>query len=101
MNDAKVVCRQLGFPGAKAALQGRHVPDGTGYIWLDEVACTGNEKILASCPHYGWGTHDCRHYEDAGVHCDMPGKRSLNNIGNAILSVINDTIFSGNEQQKV
>ena len=70
MNDAIVVCRQLGYLYAVRALQGYHgVPDGSGQIWLDDVSCSGKEKTLASCPHSGWGNHDCRHSEDAGVEC--------------------------------
>ena len=73
LNDAKVVCRQLGFPGAKAALQGRYVPDGKGQIWLDDVTCIGSEQLLGNCRHRGWGTHNCGHNEDAGVRCALPG----------------------------
>ena len=75
LNDANVVCRQLGFPRAKAALQGNDVPDGTGQIWLDDVGCTGNETFLDNCPHQGWGIQNCNHGEDAGVECVIPGKK--------------------------
>ncbi len=40
---------------------------GTGPIWLDEVACQGDEASLAFCPFDS--THDCSHFEDAGVEC--------------------------------
>ncbi len=69
IDDARVACRQLGYPNAVKALQGRDVPDGTGQIWLDEVGCTGREQSLTSCTHSGWGSHDCGHNEDAGVQC--------------------------------
>ncbi len=73
VNDAKVACRQLGYLYAVRALQGYEVPDGTGQIWLDNVGCTGNEESLSSCYHRGWGVHNCRHYDDAGVECSSTG----------------------------
>ena len=71
--DAKVVCRQLGYPDGKA-LYWSQVPSGSGKIWLDEVQCTGTERNIASCSNGGWGVHDCWHYEDAGVECNTTGK---------------------------
>jgi hypothetical protein len=73
ISDARVACRQLGYQNAVRALQGSQVVDGTGQIWLDEVACTGSEQNLASCRHNGWGRHNCGHSEDAGVECSLPG----------------------------
>ncbi|XP_028407307.1 neurotrypsin-like [Dendronephthya gigantea] len=70
--DARVVCRQLGYPGGRA-FQGSQVPSGSGRIWLDDVACTGTERNIANCSHRGWGVHDCRHSEDAGVECNTTG----------------------------
>ena len=78
--DARVACRQLGFLNAARALQGSQVPSGTGQIWLDDVACTGSETSLASCSHGGWGNHNCRHNEDAGVECSG-GKVTLKGNG--------------------
>ena len=42
---------------------------GTGYIFLDDVSCTGHEASLSSCGHNGWGSHNCGHSEDVGVRC--------------------------------
>jgi hypothetical protein len=74
INDATVVCRQLGYPYTLRALQGYQVEDGTGQIWLDNVACNGGEQNLTSCLHNGWGRHNCRHSDDAGVECSLTGK---------------------------
>ena len=40
---------------------------GQGSILMDNVACVGNESRLDNCPHDS--THNCFHYEDAGVIC--------------------------------
>ena len=73
MNDAEVVCRQLGYFQAVKYLIGSQVPDGSDPIWLDDVHCAGSEQYLASCRHNGWGRHNCGHYEDAGVECSSTG----------------------------
>ena len=41
---------------------------GTGPIFLDNVACTGVEDTLVSCT-YDSNTADCFHSDDAGVTC--------------------------------
>ena len=43
--------------------------EGSGPIWLNDVACMGTESSLSSCFHNGLGNHNCGHYEDAGVIC--------------------------------
>ena len=68
--DAKVVCRQLGFPATPSyALSNAQFGHGSGSIHLDSVRCSGNEKRLSQCASNGWSNHDCTHNEDAGVRC--------------------------------
>ncbi|KAM9346054.1 uncharacterized protein ABDE67_012667 [Symphorus nematophorus] len=69
LNDAKVVCRQLGCGAALSAPQSAHFGEGTGKIWLDDVTCSGSERALTKCQHRRFGTHNCNHGEDAGVVC--------------------------------
>ena len=69
INDANVVCRELGYPGAARYHGGAHFGRGSGPIWLDDLACTGTETSLHYCYHRGVGNHDCGHYEDVGVIC--------------------------------
>ena len=40
-------------------------------IYLDQVTCAGNEPFLSECPHRQIGSHDCYHFEDAGVVCQQ------------------------------
>ncbi|KAM4736755.1 scavenger receptor cysteine-rich domain-containing protein DMBT1-like [Anableps anableps] len=70
LSDAAVVCRQVGCGPPKSALMLAHFGQGSGQIWLDDVACVGTENSLPDCPHNGFGTHNCGHGEDAGVICE-------------------------------
>jgi len=68
--DASVVCRQLGFSANRAiARRGGTFGPGTGPILLNEVQCNGTELMLTDCLSSKLYAHNCRHNEDAGVHC--------------------------------
>ena len=67
-NYASLVCAQLGF-GSSGKLA--DFGPGTGTILLENVICSINDTILASCGHYGVGiTVGCNHNNDVGVKCD-------------------------------
>ena len=74
LQNAAVVCHQLGYDGALSAPGDATFGQGTGQIWLDYVRCVGNEKDIVQCSHAGWGVHKCGHNEDAGVVCRPSGK---------------------------
>ena len=69
INVANVVCRELGYPGAARYHYYAYYGQGSGPIWLDDLACTGTETSLHYCFHNGVGIHNCGHSEDVGVVC--------------------------------
>ena len=70
MDDARVVCRQLGFRDALAFYRGARYGQGTGLILLDDVNCSDNESSLLMCKHNGMGNHNYNHNQDASVLCE-------------------------------
>ncbi|XP_062376583.1 galectin-3-binding protein A-like [Sardina pilchardus] len=71
IEEAQVVCRQLGLRGAISAETGAKFGQGSGRIWLDDLRCKGSESYLSSCGFQSWGVTDCSHSKDAGVVCDV------------------------------
>ena len=72
INDARVVCRQLGFDGATEAVSNAvftPLASSDQPIHMDDVRCYGNELSLSQCNHNGYGVNNCNHREDAGVRC--------------------------------
>ncbi len=84
--DARVACKELGYPGATEALRELTRPTPAP-IWLDSVNCTGSEESLTQgespCDHAGWGPHNPHHCSDqgeyAGVRCTHDGNQIVFN----------------------
>ncbi|XP_071480512.1 galectin-3-binding protein B-like [Diadema antillarum] len=70
INEAHVVCRELGYPSASAHYTEAHFGEGSGPIWLDPIRCDGTEQSLLQCRRAYWGCENCEHNEDAGVRCE-------------------------------
>ncbi len=73
IDDAIVVCRQLGFLGIANSKVEAFFGEGTGDIVLDDVQCVGTETNLGQCPLI-LVDHNCGHGEDAGVICTDPAE---------------------------
>ena len=71
LNDAQVVCNELGLGQAVAARTSAFYGQGSGQIWLDDVNCAGTETTIRNCLHRGWGIENCYHGEDASVNCTV------------------------------
>ena len=71
-NDAKVVCRMLGFNGEFAkATNGSLYDEVNETFSMNEVDCQGTEDSLENCPHQIISdTDDCDIDEAAGVICE-------------------------------
>ena len=69
---AQIVCRQLGYEGG-TAVSFMHMQLG-GFVWLDDVMCSGGERNLGECEHSPWGVHNCMPgISDISVQCEGEG----------------------------
>ena len=73
INDAKVICRQLGYLDALAATVQSSFGTGSGRIWLDNLQCTGNENQITECTHSRWGV--------SNSHCGLYGSTQIQYFG--------------------
>lgn len=79
IEEARVICRQLGYFDARAAYGQAFFGEGEGMILLDDVACTGMETDIVQCAHSYWMDTNCLSSEDAGVVC-VPGILKMVNV---------------------
>jgi CD163 antigen len=70
INDARVVCRMLGYPTALAATLRSSFGQGAARFWLTDVACQGSEESIEQCQNRQRIQHSsCTHSREAGVIC--------------------------------
>ncbi|XP_072561331.1 scavenger receptor cysteine-rich type 1 protein M130-like [Paramormyrops kingsleyae] len=75
INDATVVCRELGCGSAVAAPGRAHFGEGSGQELLIQVSCNGSEPTLSMCPSLETAKIPVKlhhpHVLDAGVICSV------------------------------
>ncbi|XP_052715472.1 deleted in malignant brain tumors 1 protein-like [Crassostrea angulata] len=80
--DAAVVCSMLGYSSMNAkSKQQAFFGQGTGRIWIDELKCTDYDTNIFNCSQNIVGSHNCGHYEDAGVECNMFAAPNIRLVG--------------------
>ena len=70
--DARVTCRELGYPDAEENLGKSVFPQGSGLIWVLHGNCTGEEERLVQCLYIQSRKDSRVHEHDVGVKC-KPG----------------------------
>eukprot|EP00118_Oscarella_pearsei_P005133 m.23111 g.23111 ORF g.23111 m.23111 type:complete len:385 (+) comp28441_c0_seq2:1239-2393(+) len=100
--DARVVCKQLGYPDAYNAKTAAYFGAGRGTIWMDDVRCNGDEEFLKDCSLRELGEENCDHHEDAGVVCvggsvDDIGFTGVRLVGGSFPSEGKLEVFHNNE----
>ena len=79
INDVKVVCRQLGFQSALAEFIGMDTKNETISVAMSNVACIGQESVLASCKRLDGKYIKCVDNIGAQALCE-PSKWKLANV---------------------
>ena len=70
ISDATVVCRQLGYHfNGSQVLPTSNFLQASGPIFLDELACTGDEERVEDCVGPAPGLHTCTHDQDTAIRC--------------------------------
>ncbi|XP_030061114.1 deleted in malignant brain tumors 1 protein-like [Microcaecilia unicolor] len=69
LQDAVVVCKELGCGFAISASGTAEFEQGTVPIWLSDVTCKGTESNITKCLASSGNKQNCSHAEDASVVC--------------------------------
>ena len=78
LEEATVMCRQLGCGAAINASRGAHFGPGIGPIWFQYTYCKGTESVLTDCTYpvlKDYRPEGLSHDQDAGAVCS--GKSCL------------------------
>ena len=94
--DASVVCRMLGYSPHGRVINivstfvvikytcdlgsvalANSFTEGTWYIHIKDLNCTGNESSIWDCPMNGLTDYSCYHHDDASVICQCENKYNI------------------------
>lgn len=78
LQDAHVICRQLGFDGAVSSYPSDGFGVGAGSKWANDLQCIGNETSISECKHDKWmSVRFCGFLHEHRANtamCKQPGK---------------------------
>ena len=87
LEEAQVICRELGFFKVEAINTSAAYGQGRGRIWLNGLGCTGNEQSVFNCTHRPLGdTYGCGHNEDVGIACSNGENESDSHVHTYVCS---------------
>ncbi|XP_030649731.1 LOW QUALITY PROTEIN: antigen WC1.1-like [Chanos chanos] len=69
LQDAEVVCRELGCGVPVEVLGAATFGKGEGQVWSEEIQCRGNESQIFFCPTSSSQKRNCSHDNDVGLIC--------------------------------
>ena len=72
LNDAHVICRQLEYFFAEAAVPMAGFGASSGPILFKDIDCKASESTILQCNHSNWFNKSRDHSMDVGVFCSPP-----------------------------
>lgn len=101
INEADVVCRELGYGTATEATTGSHFGEGGTGQWKRSWACNGDETCLESCAMASFPVSDssrCSSGRNAGVVCSLSSKRYSTTVHVLVIAYSHTyKLFHGND----
>uniref|UniRef100_A0A1X7U110 Deleted in malignant brain tumors 1 protein n=1 Tax=Amphimedon queenslandica TaxID=400682 RepID=A0A1X7U110_AMPQE len=85
-SDARVVCRQLGFPSEGAIARVTNYYGTSLSFHIIDLNCNGSEETVLDCSYNNVEQHSCQRYEDASVQCQIPN--TTDNCTNGVIRLI-------------
>ena len=80
--EANVVCRQLGYDGAVAAISWPAFGNGLEMTAMNHIQCVGDERSISDCRSSKWKNGDCAtfaFFQAPGAVCTQSGNMTVNN----------------------